>query len=259
MVARKLSRSLVIVLSCAALVLTACGSGSNDTQTTPTPTPPDPSMVTSASIGTTWLTNDTRMGGTVGMYMGPEVNGVFGAGALEMTTTDTMGGSSQAKAQLFNYDYIGPMPPGGMGTRLDEITALSYWVYRDGASTNNVAQTVSLNIEVDFVGDGSSYTTLVFEPTYNVYQQLMATDLWQFWDAFDGGNAIWWSTKDIPGVCAFNCYVTWNNILLANPNARIVGGLGFNCGSGWAGDFRGLVDGLTVGVNGQNITYDYEP
>ncbi len=141
-----------------------------------------------------------------------------------MTTTDA-NGTSQAKAQLFNYSYI--------GTPLTQIDALSYWAYKSSVSTNSAAQTMGLNIEVDYVGDGSSFTTLVFEPVYNPGQGSILTDTWQYWDAFDGGNAVWWSTNDIPGVCAFNCFVSWDTILAANPNAKIVGGLGFNVGSGW--------------------------
>ena len=60
-------------------------------------------------------------------------------------------------------------------------------------------------MEVDFVGDGSSFIPLVFEPIYNLDQQAMLLDSWQEWDAFAGGAAKWWSTRPIPGVCAFNC------------------------------------------------------
>ena len=240
-------------LVAASLLVGACGSSSSPGETV------DPSIVRPTSIGGTWLTNDTRDGGALDFIGTDEVAPFFGDGSLEITTTDsTAGGSGAAKAQLFNYTYASQGQPDA-GTRLDEITKLGYWARRDGTSTASAAQTVSLNIEVDYVGDGSSYTTLVFEPAYNGYQQSMADDVWQYWDAFDGGNAIWWSSRAIPGVCAGSCFVTWSDILAANPDARIVWGLGFNCGSGWAGEFRGLVDGLTVGVSGNEITYDFEP
>ena len=124
-----------------------------------------------------------------------------------ITTTDsTSGGSGAAKAQLYHYTWAS-QGQADAGTRLDELTALGYWARRDGTSTNNAAQAVSLNVEVDYVGDGSSYTTLVFEPVYNTYQQAQADDAWQYWDAIDGGNAVWWSSRAIPGVCAGSCFV----------------------------------------------------
>ena len=168
-----------------------------------------------------------------------------------MTTTDT-GGSGQAKAQLVNYSYI--------GTSLANIDALSYWAYKSSVSTNSAAQTMGLNIEVDYVGDGSSYTTLVFEPVYNPGQGSILTDTWQQWDAFSSGNAVWWSTNAIPGVpTAFNSFVPWSTILANNPHAKIVGLLGFNVGSGWTHEFSGNADALTVGVSGTETTYDFEP
>jgi hypothetical protein len=74
--------------------------------------------------------------------------------------------------------------------------------------------------------------------------------------SFGGG---WWTTKDIPGVCAFNCFVDWGTILQNNPNAKIMGGFGVNVGSGWDGNFTGAVDALTLSVSGGTVTYDFEP
>lgn len=254
----RIARSLVPFATVALLAgLTACGSSSSDGG--PVTPPGDSNIVRPADIGDTWLTNDTRDGGGVQIVSGAETAPFFGEGCLEITTTDsTSGGSGAAKAQLYHYTWAS-QGQADAGTRLDELTALGYWARRDGTSTNNAAQAVSLNVEVDYVGDGSSYTTLVFEPVYNTYQQAQADDAWQYWDAIDGGNAVWWSSRAIPGVCAGSCFVTWNDILTANPDARIVWGVGFNCGSGWSGDFRGLVDGLTVGVNGETRTFDFEP
>lgn len=206
-------------------------------------------QVRAADVGTSWFTGDTRTGGTVDFASGP-VTPPLGAGSLMLVTTDAFG-SSQAKAQLFNYDYI--------GTRLADIDALSFDAYRDGSSTNSAVQTISINIEVDFTGDGSSYTTLVWEPVYNTAQGAISNDSWQSWDAYASGAGIWWSSRDIPGVCAFNCFVSWENIITANPNAQIIGGFGFNIGSGWAGEFVGYADALTIGVEGDSVTYDFEP
>jgi hypothetical protein len=87
----------------------------------------------------------------------------------------------------------------------------------------------------------------------------VATDTWQTWDALNGGAAIWWSSKSIPGVCAFDCFVSWSSILAANPDATILGGVGFDVGSDWAGMFTGNADALKVGIAGNTTTYNFEP
>jgi len=211
-----------------------------------------------SDVGVTWNTNDTRSGGSSAFVTGPG-SPPLGLGSLQFTTTDTMGGSGQAKAQLFNYQF-GSFGVPGDGVALADIDEMSYWTYRASTSTNPAAQTISLNIEVDDIGDGTGYTTLVFEP---VYQSggvgAMALDTWQKWDAFDNGNAVWWSTKNIPGVCAFDCFVSWSTIIANNPNAEIKYAFGFNVGSGWVGDFEGYTDALVFGVAGDSTTFDFEP
>ncbi len=211
--------------------------------------PSDSSIVTEANVGVDWFINDTRYNGYVDFVNGPETP-PLGVGSLEMGTT-----ASQDKAQLFNYDHI--------GTLLADIESITYATYRDGSSTNPPAQYPAINIEVDYVGDGSSYTTLVWEPIYAYGQSNLAVDTWQTWDTmapsqtgFGGG---WWSTKDIPGVCPFNCFVDWETIVQNNPDAKIKYGFGVNVGSGWNGVFTGAVDALTLTVNAETTTYDFEP
>jgi hypothetical protein len=116
----------------------------------------------------------------------------------------------------------------------------------------------ALNIQVDYNGpaDGG-FTTLVYEPVYNTDQGVVASNIWQNWDAYNGGNGIWWSSRAIPGVCAFNCFVAWSDILDANTNATILGGFGVNQGSGNPG-LMTAVDALTIGYGGDTTTYDFD-
>ena len=208
-------------------------------------------VVRPGDVGTSWFTADTRTGGSVSFVTGP-APAPLGIGSLQMTTTDAFG-LGQAKAQLFNYSYI--------GTPLASFDAISYSAYRSSSSTNSAVQTITLNLEVDFNGAATGgFTTLVFEPVYQSGgAAAVATDTWQTWDAYDDGNAVWWSSRAIPGVCAFDCFVSWSSILAANPNATILGGVGFNVGSGWAGLFTGNADALTIGVGTDVTTYDFEP
>jgi hypothetical protein len=210
-------------------------------------------VVRPGDVGTSWLTADTRTGGSVSLVTGPATP-PLGIGSLQMTTTDASG-SSNAKAQLFNYSYI--------GTPLASFDAISYSAYRSSSSTNSAAQTIGLNLEVDINGGAyvtGDFTTLAFEPVYQPGGVgAMLTNTWQTWDAYHVGDAVWWSSKTIPGVCAFTCFVSWSSILAANPNATILGGVGFNIGSGWAGMFTGNADALKVGVAGNTTTYNFEP
>ncbi len=192
-------------------------------------------------------TNDwvlyTRNGGNGAFRSGPDTP-PSGVGSLEFTTP-----TGADKAYLFNYEHI--------SAELDTIDAIGYSTYR---TAGNLSQVTSINIEVDPDGPNvpGGYTVLVFEPVYNTNQGAVVSGDWQTWDAYNGGNAIWWSSRAIPGVCAFNCFVTWDTILANNPDAVILGGFGVNQGSGNP-TLVAAVDALTLGYNGDTVVYDFEP
>jgi len=167
----------------------------------------------------------------------------LGVGSFEMKTP-----LATDKGTLFNFDHV--------GTRLADINAISYATYREGTSTATAGQLPSINIQVDANGAApGGFTTLVFEPIYNPSQGSIQDNVWQTWNAFNG---IWWSTRDINGVCANTCYVSWHDIVAANPDATILGGFGVNQGSGNGGLFA-ATDALTLGVGGMSWTYNFEP
>ncbi len=185
----------------------------------------------------------TRNAGTGNFRVGPGTPPA-GIGSFETITP-----TGADKATLFNFDHI--------GTKLADINKMGYATYRTSGGVAN--QVPAINIQVDVNGDAAGgFTTLVFEPVYNTNQGNIEDGKWQTWDAYNGGNAIWWSTRAIPGVCAFSCYVTWNTIVANNPNAVIVGGFGLNQGSGNPA-LTASSDALTLGYNGDCITYDFEP
>jgi hypothetical protein len=167
-----------------------------------------------------------------------------GVGSLQLTTP-----TGADKVYAFNYDHV--------GTSLADIDAMRYATYREsGASPNQVP---ALNIEVDYNGAAAGgYTVLVFEPVYNTTQGTVEDGEWQPWNAYAGGNAVWWSSRSIPGVCAFDCFVTWNTIVANNPDAVIGGGFGVNQGSGNPA-LVANTDALSIGVDGDVTTYDFEP
>ena len=186
----------------------------------------------------------TRNAGNGTFRVGPATPPA-GVGSFETVTP-----TGADKVTLFNYDHV--------GTKLADITSLGYSTYQSSAAVP--VQLPAINIEIDYNGPDAAggFDTLVFEPVYNGAQGPIVPNTWQTWDAFNGGNAIWWSTKAIPGVCAFNCFVTWNQIVGANPNATILGGFGINQGSGNPA-LTASTDALTIGSNGDCITYNFDP
>jgi hypothetical protein len=191
----------------------------------------------------------TRLGGNASFVFGPE-DPPQGIGSLEMRTpllTD--------KVTLFNYDHV--------GTQLSDITAIGYSTYRDPTSmTTHPAQVPSINIQVDYNGAAiGGFTTLVFEPVYNTVQGTVVPGEWQTWDAYYGGQAIWWSSQPINGCMtapAMPCYQTWDTIMTNNPDAVILGGFGVNQGSG-NGGLTASTDALTLSYSEVCLLYDFEP
>jgi|tagenome__1003787_1003787.scaffolds.fasta_scaffold20774856_2 hypothetical protein len=187
-----------------------------------------------------WPSTDTRPGGSFDFVTGPATP-PLGSGSLHLVTT-----TSTAKVQLGNSDYA--------GTSLSAIDQMSYSTYRSSSSTGSAVQAPSYQLPTN---TSAGFTTLVFEPVYNTDQGAIVNDTWQSWDALNGGNGVWWSTRDIPGVCASNCFVKWSDIVAANPTATIQGEL-INQGSGNPGIDANL-DAYTFGANGNATTWNFDP
>lgn len=148
-----------------------------------------------------------------------------------------------------------------IGTPLDELTTLTYSTYR---SAGGAAPLIALQLVTDFdsTDANESYQgRLVFEP-YQADPSIPANNTWQTWDALDG---VWWGTLGSPAAipCPQSNPCSWTEVLDEWPDARIhagalVGAVILKAGSGWPG-FEGNVDALTVGVNGTDTTFDFEP
>lgn len=165
-----------------------------------------------------------------------------GVGSFQINTPD-----GTAKGTLFNFDYS--------GVPLSSVSAIAYDTYKTAGTAPQVA---SINIQVDVNGaEPGGFTTLVYEPIYNT-SQAIANGVWQHWNAYDGGNGIWWSSNSIPSAPNRDTFVSWATIVAANPDAVILGGVGLNQGSGNAGLVTSL-DTFTFGVSGVSTTYDFEP
>ena len=226
--------SLLLLLSMTVMGATAASTtqvvGESDIVRQPENTPP----------ANNWVLY-TRNAGTGAFRQGPATPPI-GAGSLELTTP-----TGADKVYLFNYDQV--------GTTLNAVDAIGYSTYRTAGAGQQVA---ALNIEVDVNGAApGGYTVLVFEPVYNTDQGAVISGAWQTWDAYNGGNAIWWSSNPIPGAPNRDTFVSWSTIIANNPAAVIAGGFGVNQGSGNPG-LVSAVDALTFGANGNSVTYDFE-
>jgi hypothetical protein len=185
----------------------------------------------------------TRTSGTLatGTFVAGPATPPAGNGSFQISTPD-----GTAKATIFNYDHF--------GTALSDIDAIAYSTYRTAGSLQQVA---SLNVQVDANGaDAGGFTTLVFEPVYNTGQGTVTNDTWQSWDAFNGGNGVWWSSNAIPGAPNRDTFVSWSTIVANNPNAVVLA-VGINQGSGNPA-LTTSVDAFRIGYGGNSITYDFE-
>ena len=154
------------------------------------------------------------------------------------------------------------------GTRLDQITELSYSEYAN--NPGNTAKAPSLQLGFDFnLNDASEAFNgrLVFEPYQNTTapNQPLVQGTWQRWNATNG--LFYTSSSTLngnPTPCPQSAPCTRAQLLAAFPNAGIHrGGLGLigfrGEGSSPGIGFEGNVDALTVGVNSVNTTFDFEP
>lgn len=187
------------------------------------------------------------------MVEGPLGN-LLGTGSAELATTASTDGNA-----LILADY--------KGIRFDQLTALRYSTYRQSTDAgNNLAIALQFNVDYD-LGDAATgwQGRLVFEP-YHANGGAVTQGAWQQWDARAGK---WWGTKSSVtrnGVATTNPCVqaapcTWTQLLTTFPAVGVhaaYGAVVLKVGSGWA-NFRGNVDSLTIGVDGMNTTFDFEP
>jgi hypothetical protein len=158
------------------------------------------------------------------------------------------------------------------GTLLSSFSALKYNTFQpstgQGVNCANAAAecAVYLNFDVDFgTGLPGYQRRLVYVPAVN---GTVAFDTWQEWNALAPG-ALWtWSgyvangNKWPDGNMAQNR--TWQDILAAFPLAHVNEDFGssqflFRAGEPYPAGFVGHLDKATIGINGNDVVYDFEP
>jgi hypothetical protein len=198
--------------------------------------------------------------GSAGQMVAGPAMPPLGIGSAKLTAGDgTAGGDGSEELSTNNFN----------GTPLSSLTSLSYWTYD---VQNNGQQFPYLSIAVSNTGDPNCPSDkLFFEPPYQQPssgnpslpdQGMPVMNTWQGWNALEGG---WWTNCGLGGSGGTNV-VPLSTIEAAYPNAVIaqdpygLGGIGLNVGFGNSTDqFNGSVDDLTLGVNGVNTTYNFDP
>lgn len=193
-------------------------------------------VVTPANMQGWAFMDDNGNGGVGQMVSGPETP-PLGTGSAELAVVTRSQGYMLAT-------------PAFAGTKLSDITTLSYSSYQIGPTL-----AIALQFDTQYTPDATGYQgRLVFEPYQNGHATVGSG--WQSWNPLDG---IWWSSHvqaDHPCTQASPC--SWEDILAAWPDATISGNTLFKAGGNWE-SFDGNVDAFTIGVNGENTTYDFEP
>ena len=200
-------------------------------------------IVSPANMQGWFFLKETGTTGTGQMVPGPGTP-PLGAGSAQLTVQNTSDGMALARA-------------GWNGIHLDQITKLEYSTYRTSGASS-LAISLQFNIDDDVTdGDDSWKGRLVFEPYYT---ETVLTGEWQTWDPMTQGK--WWGTRSpIKNTCSIDKPCTWSEVLSAFPNAgihNIFGAILFKAGSGWV-EFDGNVDAFTIGIDGVETTYDFEP
>lgn len=197
--------------------------------------------------------------GSGSMVTGPATP-PLGVGSANLATGNgTSGGDGAEELRDTGYD----------GTLVSDITSLSYSTYD---TQNNGSQFPYFGLVIDLTGQGdpADFDTIFFEPPYQTPatgsaglpdQGNTAMNTWQSWNALEGG---WWDNN---GMCNPGTGVESLSQCLGGDynTAKIVssgglGGIRFDVGFASANDqFNGYIDDFTIGVSGQDTTFDFEP
>jgi hypothetical protein len=205
----------------------------------------------SASAATTVKVAPADMQGWVFLQETPTGSG----GMVEGSSTAPLGTGSASLAVDSTGGYV-LATLNHAGTRLADITALSYSTYRTAGGL-----ALAIALQWDFDNDLTDADTtfkgrMVYEPYYT---NTVLTGVWQTWNPMtDGAAGNWWFTRaPYNTVCSMANPCSWSEVLSQYPEAGIRAGTGallLKAGGGWAGGFDGNVDALTL----NDVAYDFE-
>ncbi len=195
---------------------------------------------TGQAVGSTgWYYNNVRAGSTIG------INTTYpnaGNGSVYLEGTIGPSGSPTSKGDI---EYYSATPLG----KFSDLTSLSYDWYRDSVSTNSNVQHPSLRLILSNPST-NALSYLIFERAYNV-AGAVPVDQWVT-DIITGTSKLW-SNNLLAPTTMYDTLTNWMNTY---GDYNIIG-LSSGFGSGW-GPFVGAVDNITLGINGNETTYNFE-
>ena len=206
---------------------------------------PDPIIVNVDELDENWTwERETGENGNVEFVNGPDAP-IIGEGSAKFTLGDDEDG-----VVLSGAIFDGSIP-------LANLETLEYNTYQPEGFES---PTVSLQFNINYENDDNDewQGRLVFEP---YYEGSINTGKWQTWDALTQRG--WWATGAPGNVeCTMQLPCTLQEILDEFPDAEIrseevTGLIHFKAGSGW-GAFEGYVDGFTIAINEESITYNFQ-
>jgi hypothetical protein len=210
---------------------------------------------------------------TSGYAFLPGPDGATGVGSLQIVTGPNRPTSIETPENIGRSGKVYVSLPSLEGTRLEDLTTLTYRAYISPTSATGSTLNVGINLPVDRDGDGTWDTLLVYEPYY--LNKAQPKGVWQSLDAL-ADDARWWSTDVADRTCNGGdfCYLPfdewldrWDDPVITGPGHEanlqpFPGGLSFVAGerdgTGWQ-NFAGYLDEATIGVDGVETTYDFEP
>lgn len=206
-------------------------------------------------VGTDWYYNNVRNNGVVG------INTAYprsGNGSVYFNGPNPIALSSKADIEFLPNATqnlaTGNYSSGGVLGSLGQLSSLAYDWYRDSSSVNTPIQHPSLRLQV-VSPDLSQFGYLVFERAYNGFGPTVPTDAWQSDNIF-GSNYRMWSNGTLPDSGVDVGSRTLSQWRTDFPDYLVVG-VSSGFGSGWD-SFRGAVDNITFGFNGNDTTYNFE-
>ncbi len=188
-------------------------------------------------------------GATFGFDAGPDNPETFGNGSFLFDVP--AGERSWILTDQYGTGEWHGEPDAKKGTRLDEITTLAYSTFISNELSDGSLQTATVVPSMQIMAQDSegNFLPLIFDPQGNTL-----TGEWQRWNAIESAG---WRTEDWAS-CEFDDGSTWSQVTEACEDAKVLWAIGIAAGTWPNQDFHGYTDLLTVGVDGEETTYDFE-
>lgn len=196
---------------------------------------------------------------------------IQGTGSASITNAyanNGVGSLQFSGSGAYKADYV---RANGGANLLSTLTSLSVQLYRSSSSTTAAHFAPAVRLFVDNGQATDRYSYLIWEPVYNGVSNY-ATDQWntenllggKFWQrAFKtsgGGQTIEIYNRTISDWLNLGTVTDYlgktSNVVGAN--ARVLS-YEIGIGSGWGGSFDGAADMFSIGFDGNETTFNFEP